>query len=334
MSVYIVCDTLGVSRGGIERHASGFAEGLADAGVNVKLVSTSYLARQNNLGPADHVVVEGIHRGSLSRLLQGHPRLAPNRLSIFTHGSFYEYCHLAELAKAGYSRWLVLHCGRYIFDYGLARSYLSRFGTVAVMCSEEGNEISRAFDLPPEQLFVSPNFTSRSRLGEQSFNRWIPEGPYVFAASRIELRKNLHSVFPALDGLGISFVLAGSDAGGLGAVKKASHRYTGVTFAYLGEIEDDYKRYLVSHSIATVLPSHLEGIPFAVLESLELRTPSIVTSASYVPPWDGIYYCTTNPASIRAAVRSVVSQRAQLVPPRFPDLGTVVRQFIARIENT
>jgi glycosyltransferase involved in cell wall biosynthesis len=335
MAFYIVCDTFGLHRGGIERHALGLASALRKRGAKVELLSTEMLLRKNGLTQEDFVIIEGVHRGALTRLLRATPATSTQSLAIYTHGSFYEFSHFWMLAKQGYQWGLAKNLGSYLFDLWMTRGLLSRIGTIAVMSEAEGRDLSTAFGIDKSRIFVSPNFTGADdyRNSSEFDIAEIPRGSFVFAIGRIESRKNFKSVIPAIDGLGVSFVLAGTDEGGLESVRRTAKKFHRVEFTYVGEISNHARRALIAGCIATILPSYVEGVPFAVLESLELQVPSIVTSLSYVPPWDGVYYCTPSVQSIRSAVVSVLNRRDRVGPIKFPRVESVADELLHRFEN-
>jgi glycosyltransferase involved in cell wall biosynthesis len=332
MTIYVVCDTFGFHRGGIERHAEGLTSGLRHHGFVVELLSTRTLLHERRTTPEDYIIIEGVHRHALVRLLNAESTRTPESLTIFTHGSYYGFCHLWKLAKQGFYGGLARDLGTYLFDLLMTKTLLRRFGTVAVMTDMEMKDVVRVFRLPARRVFVSPNFSASGSEGESGGIEapLVPQEPFVFAIGRIESRKNFHSILPALDGLGVSFVLAGTDEGGLARVLRSVRKHPGVRFTYLGVISEPAKNSLISRAVATILPSHLEGVPFSVVESLELRIPAIVTSTSYVPAWDGVYFCTPEVRSIRESVIAVLKRQRSVTPTQIPDDRTVAGDLLRR----
>jgi len=268
------------------------------------------------------------------RLLSPRSHLRPSKLSVFTHGSYFPYCHFATMVRQGFFPGMEKIVAHNLFDWIFAETLLSRIGTIAVMTDKEGSDLRRAFHLKESQIFVSPNFKVAQPTGESAPKRKIPTGPYVFAVGRVEPRKNFQAVPSALAGLGVSFVLAGTDEGGLRTVMNEARSQETVPFDYLGMVSDTEKRWLISHAVATILPSYIEGVPFSVLESLELGVPAIVTSTSYVPPWEGVYYCTPTSRNIREVVTRLMRGHARIVPPQIPDERTAAFQLYKRISGS
>jgi glycosyltransferase involved in cell wall biosynthesis len=329
----ILCDTFGKSRGGIELHAQNLAEGLRSLGHSTTIRnSSSYMA--TGPGFEHHLIVEGVHRVSLMQLVK-HALLRPARrplsATIFTHGSFYEESHLRSRLAVGVDSALPHILGVRIFDSAVMSKILLAFDQIAVMCDAEGADLRGLFPLTAGRLFTSPNAWSDGPLTLGSdFLTPIPQ-PYLFAASRVETRKNFEAVFKAIDGLDIGFILAGQDAGGLKRVLRCAANHPAVKFAYLGYLEESRKLAIESRALATVLPSRVEGIPFAVIESLRLGVPAIVTSESYLPRWPGVYPCKPDPDGIRTAIHSVSAQLTQPLPPPIPSLASVCEALVDRL---
>jgi len=336
LTIFLICDTYGHHRGGIERHVEGLSVALRSAGHETEILTTSTLLQSRKVSCLDHLVVEGVHRYAIVRLLRSSHSSAAGSLTLFTHGSFYEYCHLSSLARDGYWNGLIRNARTYLFDFALTGRLLNRFGTVAVLTQSEGSDLIQSLRVSPSRIFVSPNYGSDPHVGPQAPTPPpdMPPPPWILGIGRIEPRKNFHNVIPALIGTGVSFILAGTDEGGLSAVFRMSRRYPAVGFRFLGPISEPVKEWVLAASLATILPSHLEGVPFATLESLERGVPAIVTSASYVPPWDGIYYCSSTPQSIGIAVQEVRRRTKPVPPAPVPTADAVARDLMDRLSTS
>lgn len=258
-------------------------------------------------------------------------------LTIFTHASFAEPLQWGWVVRN--SRWgrvgrrLLAVC----FDRLLTGKILSRFQTVAVLSSREGDDIRQKLGIQERAVFISPVFARGAETA--SFPEEAPppmRQPYVFGVGRIELRKNFQSMLPALDGTDIGFVLAGKDHGGLVEVLRYAKKFPSVRFKYLGEVSNLEKFRWIRSALATVLPSHLEGVPASVLESLAVGVPAVASNRSYLPSMKGLYFCDPLPGSVRQVLLSLQTNRAKGclalgAQSSLPSCSSVVRALVDRL---
>lgn len=140
---------------------------------------------------------------------------------------------------------------------------------------------SLAGRVAPEKLVVLPNAVTPDEFD----SRYDADPPRVVVVSNLVPRKGVAELFDAVDsladeGVDFEFVLAGD--GPLRADAEAlAERHANVS--YHGYVSETEKRRLLSEGTITVLASHAEGLPFALLEGMAGGNAVVATSVGSVP---------------------------------------------------
>jgi glycosyltransferase involved in cell wall biosynthesis len=325
MRIVVVGDRFATTPGGIEAHAEGLARKLLAAGHEVRWVRPGWWGISSMLRGPDLLVFEGVRRAALLRYrCSAVGRHAP--AVLFTHGSFYEFLHGAELIEDGLHEGRVRRALKRTFDRLFMTGILARMRCILTLSGRESEELRRLFGDVRSPIIVSPNWVDLEppfRPAPHLAEWGLAPGSYVCAVSRIEARKNLSCVIAAVRPLHIPFALAGSDFGDLAALERAAAA-TEVVFRYLGRIGEREKAELIGSALAVVIPSYLEGVPILALEALHLGTPVICTSRSYLDPGEGVVLIPPTSAALRAAINTVRSWPARPAPRKSPSPSEVV----------
>ncbi|MCI4332553.1 MAG: glycosyltransferase [Thermoplasmata archaeon] len=245
------------------------------------------------------------------------PRVGGPGLALFTHGSFLEEVHQAELRASGTWSPSAAYYERHWFDLAVGRRVFGRFDRWFVLTEGEGSDVRAFFGIPGERITVVGLYLTREFL--EAAGAPPRPGPtstrYICSVSRIDRRKNFGALLEALDGSGYRFVLAGQDRGGLAEVEAVARRHPGTRWEYLGTIPEAAKVALIRSADAVVLPSISEGVPTLALEALVLGRPVILAGVCYGPGGPGVLRCSPNSAELRRVLDSLATR------PRFPPMS-------------
>jgi glycosyltransferase involved in cell wall biosynthesis len=193
------------------------------------------------------------------------------------------------LATLLWRRPVVLHVHGPTFDEFVAeasaplaafQSLVFRHSSAVVVLSEYW---ARALStrVPEKKLVVLPNAVEHRRY-EPRYDAAPPRLVYV---SNLFPRKGVAELFPAVEtlldeGLDFEVVIAG-DGPLRGAAEDLAARHPVVD--YRGYVSEAEKHRLLSSGTVTVLASHAEGLPFALLEGMAGGNAVVATSVGSVP---------------------------------------------------
>jgi glycosyltransferase involved in cell wall biosynthesis len=329
MKFAIVCDTFHDVKGGIERHAQLFKTAAETAGHEVTIASSDSIRSLVN-SDVDWIFVEGVHRASQLFIMLNLPRRGP-RLGLFTHGSFYESIHSESLRRTGYGPRLAQSLPKRLHDRLLMREYLEKYSFVFALSEVERAELIAHFDLSPRQVRAMPNFIGRLADPSESFvpiPSWDYYKPYVCSVSRLDPRKNLIGAIQAVHDLPINYLIAGQDAGDRNRIVRFIDRHGIRNVRLVGEIPESAKPPLILGSLALLLPSFLEGTPYAVFEALAANRIAICTLNSYLDDMPGLVKVSPNPRCIRDALEELLSKRAQSFGFSYPTDAEILGKLV------
>ena len=273
--------------------------------------------------------MEGLRRSFLTRFLLS-PASEGQKWGLITHGSLYEYCNSFDLMRRSPANLGAQLLGKDAFDALLMRRILAKFDLVFALAERERAELRRVFKLRGEKVRVLGNFVSEEQTSQPpGIDATVSNhAPYVCAVSRIHPRKNFLSAIRAIQGIGLSFVLAGEDWGGLRILKNEVARKSLQGFVYLGQVSESRKRAIIRGSVGTLLPSFFEGVPFGVLESLALSRPAVCTRWCYLDHYSGLVFCDPTPESVRSALQRLLDNPPVPDPAQLPRLLDVVDELL------
>lgn len=329
MRIAIVADFAGRVRGGIEWHAQLLQGQILNAGHSVSVFSRDRL-HELALGEYDGLVVEGVFRPTLLRLASSRG-FGGVRKVLFTHGSFYEEVHRWEMRRAGVPTSVQSWVVRPILNRLVVAPILKHFDGVFTLSEQETQDARVALGGDPIRfraipILGFPSGRARGRSGDPRLD--VDPAPYVVAIARVHRRKNFLAAVQAIEGTDISFILAGQDGGDLGQVLRYARRHGVKNFRYVGEVDTQTKDDLVLGSLATILPSWFEGVPYGVLDSLAVGRPCITTCFSYLSSWPGVIQCLPRPSELRAAMMDLRSNPQQ---PSLPESRASDREIAAEV---
>jgi glycosyltransferase involved in cell wall biosynthesis len=142
-----------------------------------------------------------------------------------------------------------------------------------------------ALGLKPRRMFEVPNgFDFPSAGGEPSSGQLeedeaLPK-EYVLFLGRISWKKGLDRLVAALASApGVTLVIAGNDDEDYwpGLLNKATDLSVADRIRYVGFVEGERKRQVLSRAAALALPSYSENFGNVVLEAMALGVPVVVT---------------------------------------------------------
>jgi glycosyltransferase involved in cell wall biosynthesis len=318
--------------GGIEFHQTQLAAELRHLGHEVEEFA-QLPSRISSATTFDWVVYEGIHRRNLliGTILKPFPA---KRTAVFTHGSFYETGHIAELRRIGYPYSPMSFWSRRLFDTFLMPTILGGTNLIITLAPQESTDIMNLFTGLSTPIESLPNFWAGP--ASDSPEPVVPElssfKPYIVAVSRVDPRKNLAAVVQAIDGLRVNLVLAGPDGGALPSLTREVARLGSSNFRYLGPVDEVTKRSLIENSSALILPSFFEGASFAALEALAMGKPVISTSRSYLGEMSRVFLCSPEPGSIRTTIEHVLNLKELPVAPKVPSANETAVTFLKLLD--
>lgn len=176
-----------------------------------------------------------------------------------------------------------------------------------------------------EKLVVLPNAVTPDAFDP----RYDTDPPRVVVVSNLVPRKGVTELFTAIDNLAaegadFEFVLAG-DGPLRSAAEALAERHPNVT--YHGYVSEAEKRRLLSSGTITVLASHAEGLPFALLEGMAGGNAVVATSVGSVPevvgPENGRLIEPGDAAALTTALRELLAD-----PERAREMGRRNRALI------
>lgn len=335
MRFTIVSPDWEVHKGGIEFHAFRLAQSLRARGHQVQLTTPRTLGERAD--DVDWLVVEGVHRASLLADSLRHWGYRRPKTVLFTHGSFYEFIHEKELGSLGFKSYPPGHKVKKVFDGVLMKNLLRRFDKVYTLAESESRELGMHYGVDPKRMRPLDNFANPPASGPRSSpttRLTFPER-FVSAVGRIDDRKNFISVVEAIRKLPVHFVLGGSDVrGSLPRILSYAKQNQVENFHYVGAPNDEARIAILNRSIATVLPSYFEGVPFAVLESLSMGKPAVCTPYSYMKPRRGMILCEPDPSSIRRAIVEVMERPPEVEGTRIPSESAITDGFLEGLNGS
>jgi glycosyltransferase involved in cell wall biosynthesis len=161
---------------------------------------------------------------------------------------------------------------------------VSRAAAIHVTSAVEANELL-ALGLKPRRMFEVPNGLDFSLDRSDASTRGPAESgslprQYVLFLGRISWKKGLDRLVAALTAASeVSLVIAGNDDEGYwpGLLRKATELSVADRIHYIGFVEGERKREVLSRAAILVLPSYSENFGNVVLEAMALGVPVVVT---------------------------------------------------------
>ncbi len=325
--------------GGPTMSVSMLSEQLVKEGIDTRVYATTANGKEElPVKPGEMVVVDGVEITYFKRITKDHSHFSPALIKqLWACANEYDVIHihawwnlvslfaaLTGLLKSvpvvvsprgtlsPYSfqnknigpKWLIHH---------LFGKFLLNRSNVHVTSEKEHEAVNRL--IKPKTIIVIPNFI---KLPAKSFNV-KREGSQIFRLlffSRIEEKKGLNLLIEALSMLNIPYHLTIAGDGNAGYIEqlKALATKSGVSghVTWAGFKQQDKFDVLYSHDLF-VLPSHDENFGNAVIESLSVGTPVLISRqvglADYVEGNGLGFTCQTEPDSIAGAINNISAYR-------------------------
>ena len=314
-----------------------------DTNENVSGISsvTSFILRHNTSCEYRHFVLgrrDGQRRNMswLAQTLKLYPQwlwtLFTERIDLIHFNLSLERCSLARdlpliiLARLlGFRVLIHVHGGEYLaktrMPRWLARVAASCFGSspVAVLSAIEKVAIEKA--LRRGGVFVLPNCVEIGE-GDALVRHASPAQPLtVLYMGRIAESKGIDDMIEGIElarqnRANVRFVVAGSGPAAEAFVARC-RRALGPDFEFKGIVTGDAKARTLESCDVFLLPSHFEGLPMALLESMAFALVPITTRVGSIPTViehgkDGLFVDIKSPGQIAAALRALAADRNYL----------------------
>ena len=166
----------------------------------------------------------------------------------------------------------------------LIRRSAARASAVLTVSEYSKQAILEAYQLPEEQVWVTPNAVDHAR-----FHPFEPppdlrahyglESPFVLSVGRLEPRKNLERLVRAFAALprGVTLAIVGMSDFRFDRIQDAAKDLPDGTVKLLGPIPDAHLPALYNLAEAFAYPSLAEGFGLPVLESMACGTPLLTS---------------------------------------------------------
>jgi glycosyltransferase involved in cell wall biosynthesis len=180
---------------------------------------------------------------------------------------------------------------------------------IVVTTLEMKSYVTQYYELPSEKTRVIPNYVETGRFDQlPNISR---EPRQVFFVGRLEVEKNLLTLFDALTGLDVELCLAGVGKQMDILLNKAKANHLNVRF--LGRVANEDLPQLLNQASVFILPSHYEGHPKALLEAMACGLPVIGTDVpgirEIIKHGENGWLCGTDAMQIRQALETVLGDR-------------------------
>jgi glycosyltransferase involved in cell wall biosynthesis len=202
----------------------------------------------------------------------------------------------------------------------LARSELAAFGEFA----------------PRQQVLALPNAVDCAPYLNFPRRNPDPAAPLrLVYIGRLAREKGLHETLRAMqlalvEGVGAKLIIAGSGPEEA-RLRQATEKYSlGQNVVFAGAVTGEQKEALLRWADASILASHAEGLPYALLESMAAGVPAIATRVGAIPDVvvDGVHGLLVDIAdqqAIARAIRNLASNRTLLA-----QMGEACRERISK----
>jgi poly(glycerol-phosphate) alpha-glucosyltransferase len=189
---------------------------------------------------------------------------------------------------------------------GYERSGWARASLLHALTAREASDIAREAGRNDSQVIPNPAPVAGAPAT-------APRPPHFVYIGRIHPKKNLLALVEAWSRLapgdGARLTIAGWGDEDCVSMLQAALAAGPPSAKFVGAVHGEAKQSLLNEARFTVLPSHSEGLPMAVLEGWAAATPSIMTDACNLPEGflnHAAIECETDPASIEAALESAL----------------------------
>ncbi|MEM3489784.1 MAG: glycosyltransferase family 4 protein [Nitrososphaerota archaeon] len=301
MRFVVVADSFEKVKGGIENQARILFNLISSTSHKVVFIDYSEL-NKNTFSKGDVVIIEGIHRPKLFKLLFYR---TPCYKIIFTHGSFYAWTdHPRVSFKGSGTNFLKI---KRVFDLLFMKRILNKFDMIVTLSMRESADLAKMFGIVQQKFFSLGNFSDEPpSSGEQDKVKDLPSGDYACYVGRLDERKNLIELLKAAAQQDIDVVMAGQDQGMLNKLLNYCETHNFKKFHYEGVVDEATKFRIIQNSRFAVIPSFFEGLPTFAIEAIKCKKNVIVTKNCYMDPHPCVIFTETNFEAISIAIEKAL----------------------------
>jgi glycosyltransferase involved in cell wall biosynthesis len=261
-------------------------------------------------------------------------RHRPDALLVFASPglSFIEKSSSVLIAKMlGIPSLLFLRGGRFMDDCRGSRTYRRFAGALLrtperLLCQGETWQqfFGAVFDIPAARCPIVRNWTATPVLLRVGAERsYKPRSPLaILFVGWLTEAKGLSELLTAFRGVALSqsvdcqLWLAGEGAASSSARAWAVDSGLADRVHFLGWVDEQEKTAAFTAADLFVLPSHVEGLPNALIEAMACGLPVITTPVGVIPDViahgeNGILVPPKNPAALRAALEALLDSPAE-----------------------
>jgi glycosyltransferase involved in cell wall biosynthesis len=209
-----------------------------------------------------------------------------------------------------------------------------RLATRILTISEfTAREVTRLLGVSQEQmrvtLLAADDFEAKPLGCSATLDRVGVTGPFFLAVGAQEARKNLRTLFRAMDrlhaeGVDAPLVLCGPG----GALEGLARRRSAPWLRFAGFVSDEELATLYAKTAALVFPSRYEGFGLPVLEAMAAGAPVVCADASSLPEVAGdgaLYFHPDDDRALASQMRRLLEE-----PALRETLRTAAAQQVAR----
>lgn len=319
MQVVQIIPSISLVYGGPSQMILGFSAALVRQGVNVTILTTNSNGDQGQK-PLDVPINEPIFQdGYQIRYFPCYPfrryKFSPKLLQwLYQHTNEFNIAHIHALFSP-VSTASAMICRHQKLPYilrplgtldpadlekkkKLKKAYITLFekpnlaGAAALhFTSNQEAEVSKHFGLSTKDLIIPLGVNPPVKVTEKQNIYSVSSTPQILFMSRIEPKKGLNLLIPALEKLLIKninfhFILAGNNPQDAEYEKKIRHKIEQSSIAKCttikGFISGDLKAKLLQESDIFVLPSYYENFGIAVAEAMVSGLPVVISNQVYI----------------------------------------------------
>ncbi len=353
--------------GGPTMSVAMLCEQLVKAGIDVTVFATTANGTAElDVTPGQPVPVDGVNVTYFKRITKDHSHLSPTLLkAVWKNAKTYHVIHI----HAWWNLVSVLAC--FIAVLRGVPVVVSARGTLSPYSFQNKNTVIKSLlhkflgrpllkrchihatsqrekdavncIVSPKSSTTIPNFVKLPAYHPQQQMVRLPPVKLIFF-SRIEEKKGLDILIEALAKVNVTFHLTVAGDGSDGYVTSLKTLATSKGIAdkttWLGFINEDKFEVLRQHDLF-ILPSHDENFGNAVIESLSVGTPVLISGevglADYVVKNKMGWLCQTNAGSFASAINGIAGQPNELhrIREQAPNIiyndfstGSIVEKYI------
>ena len=164
----------------------------------------------------------------------------------------------------------------------------------------------RHLDLQGKPLHVIHNGVETLTEGEQTPPPKVdPSRPFFLSIGVVKAKKNLHTLFPMMDRMKETLIIAGDDTEDYARKLRNVLSYH-PNIQIIGTVSNSERRWLYAHCTALLFPSVAEGFGLPVIEAMQWGKPVFCSPCTSLPEIGGdqaFYFPDFDPDTMARTVR-------------------------------